>query len=328
MNSDTILITGATGLVGNNVARLLADESRSVRVLVRPGSDRREFVGLSVEFLEGDIRDADSIQRACQGVTSIVHSAGYVQLGRRNLDTHRAINVQGTRNVAEAARRLGVRMIHVSSCDAIDVQNNGVPADENSPHRSGIDVPYVISKREAELEIRRHVEAGLDAVIVNPGFMLGPWDWKPSSGRMLLAVARGQGRFAPRGEFSVCDVRDVAAAIVAALDAHVAGRQYLLTGETMSYLDAWRLFAEVSGGRRPICRAGPLALKLAGWGGDLWSRFASTEADVNSGALALAKLPKNYSSARAQAELGYRVRPFREAVEAAWKWFVEHGYVG
>ncbi len=327
MTLGTTLITGATGLVGNNVVRQLLDDSRSVRVLVREGCDQRPLAGLDVEVCLGDIRDIASVERCCQGVSSIVHSAGYVQIGRRHLDMHRAVNAAGTRNVAQIARRQGIRMVHVSSCDTIDVRNESQPADENSPHRNGLHVPYVISKCEAELEVRRQVDLGLDGVIVNPGFMLGPWDWKPSSGKMLLEVARGRGVFAPRGCCSVCDVRDVARGIIAALNPRVPGRQYLLTGETMSYLDAWRLFADVCGVRRPVCRAGPLMLKVAGWGGDAWSRLSGKELDVNSGALELARLPKNYCSAHAQADLGYRIRPFRESVEAGWGWFTSHGYV-
>lgn len=326
MSSGITLVTGAAGLVGNNVARRILNDTRGVRVLVREGFDQRVFEGLDVEICEGDICNATAVEESCQGVTSIVHAAGYVQIGRRNLETHRAINVEGTRTVGEAALRLGVRMIHVSSCDTIDVQNVDVPADENSPHRQGLAVPYVISKREAELEVRRLVDEGLDAVIVNPGFMLGPWDWRPSSGQMLLEVARGRGAFAPRGCFSVCDVRDVADAIVAALNPKVIGRQYLLTGETMSYLDAWRMFSNVSGGRRPICCAGPLMLLIGGWGGDVWGWLSGTEPGMNSGALALARLPKRYSSERAKADLAYRCRPFRESVEAAWQWFTTHGY--
>lgn len=326
MTDLSILITGATGLVGNNITRQLSDAGRQVRVLVRRGYDRRAFEGLSVEIIEGDIRDSASVEQACNGSSAVIHAAGHVQLGQRNLEFHRAINVEGTRIVAHAAQRAGVRMIHVSSCDTIESNDSGEPADENSPHRQQINVPYVISKREAELEVRRLVDEGLDAVIVNPGFMLGPWDWKPSSGTMLLEVARGRGLLAPRGEFSVCDVRDVAAAIVAALDPQVIGSQYLLAGETMLYLDAWRLFAEISGGRRPICRAGPLIQKIGGWGGDVWSCFSKQEAGMNSGALALASRPKRYSSSRAMSDLGYQIRPFRESVRDAWQWFVDYGY--
>ena len=102
---------------------------------------------------------------------------------------------------------------------------------------------------------------------------------------------------------------------------------HALAGVTLSYLDAWRLFAEATGARRPWCRAGPLMLRLAGWGGDLWTRLTGHEPAVNSGALALAGLPKSYTSRRAEAELGYTIRPTQETIRDAWEWFQKYGYV-
>jgi dihydroflavonol-4-reductase len=321
-----VLVTGATGLVGNNVVRRLADRGDRVRVLVRGGHDPRTFAGLGVEEVAGDVTDADSIAAAADGMDAIVHSAGYVQIGRTQIERHRVINVGGTRNVVAAATAVGARLVHVSSCDALGVRSLEAPADEETLDGGCAIAPYAISKREAEAVVLEAVAGGLQASIVNPGFMLGPWDWKPSSGRMLLEVARGNGLFAPRGWFSVCDVRDVADGILAALDRGEAGRRYILAGETMRYIDAWRLFADVTGGRRPLMWLGPAVTKVVGWAGDAIGRVKGREIDVNSGAFALARLPKAYTSRRAETELGYRRRPVRESAEAAWRWFLEFGY--
>jgi dihydroflavonol-4-reductase len=324
--SQPILVTGATGLVGNNVVRRLVERGAAVRVLVRPGFQPRVFGDLDLEIASGDVCNAADVRRAVQGAAGVIHSAGYVQLGWSQPEAYRAVNVEGTRNVAAAARAAGVRMVHVSSCDALGVRSLADPADEDTPFAGAAPVPYAVTKAQAEDVVLEEVARGLDAVIVNPAFMLGPWDWKPSSGRMLLAVARGQGWFAPPGHFNVCDVRDVASGIRAALDRGQSGRRYILGGETMSYLDAWRLFADVIGVRRPIGRIGPVVTRLAGWGGDLWGKFSGKEPDVNSAALALARLPKHYTSDRARRELGYEPRPFRQAVQDAWEWFVANGY--
>lgn len=326
MKSSLTLVTGATGLVGNNVLRMLLDRGEAVRVLARDTSDPRPLEGLDVEVVRGDVCDPEAVGRACDGATCVVHSAGYVQIGRSHLDRHRRINVEGTRNVAEAARAHGARLIHVSSCDAVAVRSLDEPADEETPLNDPPRVPYVITKREAERVVLGLVAEGLDAVIVNPGFMLGPWDWKPSSGRMLLEVARGRGFLAPRGWFSLCDVRDVAHGILAAIERGQPGRRYILAGVTLSYLEAWRLFARATGARRPWCRAGPLMLLVAGWSGDLWTRLTGREPAVNSGAVVLAALPKSYTSRRAEIELGYTIRPTDETIRDAWAWFQEQGY--
>ncbi len=326
MPSHLTLVTGSTGLVGNNVVRQLLAQGRSVRVLTRETADRRPLDGLDVETMHGDIRDADSVGRACDGAAVVVHAAGYVHIGRSKLDLHRAINVEGTRNVAQAVRRSGGRLIHVSSSDALGIGTLEEPADEDSPLAEHGNCSYTITKREAEQVVREEIAEGLDAVIVNPGFMLGPWDWKPSSGRMLLEVARGKAWLAPRGHFSVGDVRDVAAGILSAIDRGQTGRNYLLTGHTLSYLEAFQLFAQVTGGRRPLGSPGPMLSTAAGWFGDLATRLTGRESDVNSAAIRVAQLPKSYSNRRARQELGYTTRSVEDSARDTWAWFQEHGY--
>ncbi|NLS95536.1 MAG: NAD-dependent epimerase/dehydratase family protein [Planctomycetaceae bacterium] len=321
-----ILVTGATGLVGNNVVRQLLARGARVRVLVRESSDPRPLEGLDVERVCGDICQPDSLKQACQGAHAVIHAAGYVHIGRSNLDVHRTVNVDGTRNVARAARASGARMIHVSSTDAAGVGSLKEPADEDTPLADPMGCSYAITKREAEQVVQEEIARGLDAVIVNPGFMLGPWDWKPSSGRMLLEVARGRALVAPPGHFSVCDVRDVAAGILSAVERGQCGRRYLLAGKTMSYLEAFRLFADVTGGRRPFGCPGVAVSMIGGWIGDLGTLLTGHESDVNSAAVRIARLPKTYSSRRAEQELGYARRPVEESARDAWQWFREHGY--
>ena len=326
MVSHFTLVTGATGLVGNNVVRQLLAKGGAVRVLKRESSDSRPLDGLDVQEAIGDICQADSVQQACQGVDAVIHAAGHVQIGSSNLELHRSINVDGTRNVATAARAVGARMIHVSSTDAAGIGNLNEPADEETPLGNDQGCTYTITKREAERVIQDEISQGLDAVIVNPSFMLGPWDWKPSSGRMLLEVARGKALLAPRGYFSVCDVRDVAAGILSAIDRGRSGRRYLLAGKTLSYFEAFRLFARVTGGRAPFWSPGPVVSLIGGWLGDLGTVLTGKESDVNSAAIRVARLPKSYSSRRAQEELGYTTRPVEESARDAWEWFCEHGY--
>ena len=235
------LVTGATGLVGNNVVRCLLARGDTVRVLARRTSDPRPLAGLDrVQHFEGDVRDRGAVNRAAAGVDYVVHAAAYVHIGWTGWDVARAINVQGTRHVATAARDAGAMLVHVSSIDALAPGSANVPADEDSPPEGGVLCPYVVTKREAEQVVFDEIQRGLRASIVNPGFMIGPYDWKPSSGRMLLSVARGWGLFAPLGVNSYCDVRDVAGGIVAACERGQVGRRYVLTGANLSYFQAWR----------------------------------------------------------------------------------------
>lgn len=320
------LVTGATGLVGNNVVRTLLDRGHEVRVLVRANCDPRPLSGLDVEVFHGDVRDREAVQRACQGSTSVIHAAAQIHIGWKGLDVQRAINVEGTRHVAEAALESGTRFVHVSSVDALGLLTGQV-ADEDTPRCGKTLCTYVVSKTEAEAEVRKAFDRGLSGSIVNPGFMLGPWDWKPSSGRMLLAVGKRFAALAPSGGCTVCDVRDVANGIVAAMEKGSQGQNYILGGFNMPYVELWRIFAKIGGGWPTLGRLGPAMQFLVGRSGDWYGRLLGREPDVNSAAMAMSSLYHYHSSARAQRELGYSNRPLEETVRDAWDWFRSHGYV-
>jgi len=169
------------------------------------------------------------------------------------------------------------------------------------------------------------VEKGLDATIVNPGCMFGPWDWKPSSGKMLLAVTKFAPIY-PTGAVSFCDVRDVAAGTIGAASVGKSGRRYILGGHNLWYLDAWRQMARLAGKRGPISPMGPLFRAVVAPLLDLRSWITGHEGDANSAILMLGRQQHCFSSRRAQEELGYRIRPFADTLADTWAWFRERGY--
>jgi len=322
----TYLVTGATGLLGNNVVRLLLARGQAVRVLVRAGSDERPLAGLNVERMIGDVTDAEAVERAVAGVKVVIHSAAHVHLGWKQWDRHRAINVEGTRNVARAARRHGARLVHVSAINALGLGRLEQPADEESALEGIVPCPYVVTKRQAEEVVLDEVGQGLNAVIVNPGCMFGPWDWKPSSGKMLLAVTR-VAMVAPLGAASFCDARDVAEGTLAAAERGQCGRRYILAGHNLRYWEAWQQMARLAGKRGPLLPMGPLFRAISGPILDLRTWWTGREGDANSAVLRLGRQQHCFSSRRAQEELGYRIRPFAETLQDTWDWFRSNGYV-
>ena len=321
-----VLVTGATGLVGNNVVRQLLERGDDVRVLVRDPSDRA-LASLPIDVRQGGIEDRDAVVRACEGVEAVVHAAGSVHIGWTGYDAQHTANVKGTQIVAESARSANARLVHVSSVNALGLGTVDSPANEEGPLTGGIPCGYVLTKQEAERVVLTEVQAGLQAVIVNPGFMLGPWDWKPSSGKMLLGVAKRYTPAAPSGGCSVCDVRDVAAAILTALRSGRSGQRYILAGENLTYLELWARFRRATGGAPPVIRMGPLVRWIAGAWGDLQAKLSGRESDVNSAAIRMSSQFHYYSSQRAMKELGYQSRPLDESIRDAWAWFQERGYV-
>ncbi|WP_164100887.1 NAD-dependent epimerase/dehydratase family protein [Candidatus Laterigemmans baculatus] len=324
-----ILVTGGTGLLGNNAVRQAIEAGHQVVALVRSReSAARCFEGLDVELATGDICDSEAVRRAAVRCDALIHSAGLIHIGWRRMQEAMEVNEVGSRNVAQVARQNGLRMVHVSTTNTLAIGQPHAPADETTPGDGQIASTYVLSKRAAEAAVEEEIAAGLEATIVHPGFMLGPWDWKPSSGRMLVEVARRPAPLAPRGGCSVCDARDVAQGLLAALERGQTGRHYVMAGENWTYFRLWREFAKIGGRRGPVCWIGPRFSWIPGGLSDLATRFSGREGDLNSAAMRTSQQMHWYRSDRAEAELGYRSRPALESIRDAATWFRDRGYLG
>ena len=262
-----------------------------------------------------------------QGVSAVYHCAALVSIGWKGEAESWAVNVEGSLNVGRAAMAEGARMVHASSIDALGLGTPENPVTEETPYTPHVPCPYAVTKRAAEVALLELAEEGLDLVIINPGFMLGAWDWHPSSGRMLLEIAAGKAIVAPRGVNQFCDAAEVAQGAITACRVAPAGERYIMTGELMTYLDAFRLFAEITGGRKPFFSLGPLARAIGSLYGDVTLALTGQESDINSAAIAMTRLPRYFSHAKAEKELGYASRPVRESAQLAWSWFLQYGFV-
>lgn len=322
-----VLLTGATGFLGNNILRALLDEGHAVTVLVRHSSDPRPTDGLEVEKVFADLANPTEVGKAVVDADVLIHSAALIQIGWSKLAQSLLVNVDATRALAESARRQNIRMIHVSTVDTLAVSRVDQPADETCVNPPKPQSSYVVSKTKAEQAVFDEISLGLDAVIVNPGFMVGPWDWRPSSGEMMLAVAKQFVPFAPAGGCTVVDVRDVAEGVLSAVKHGRVGERYILGGENMNYLELWTLMAKIAGSRPPKRVLPDWLAGVAGKSGDLFGRFLKNEPQVNSAATAMGQLFHYYSSAKAQQELGYRIGSVETALSDAWEWFKTYGYV-
>jgi len=321
------LVTGATGLVGNNVTRHLVAHGEQVRVLARPSSDLQTLDGLNVEIILGDITDKSAVRTAVHEVDRVIHAAGHIHFGRTQHALSHAVNVRGTRYIARAANEFQVPLVHISTVDALGAGKPNQPADEETSYvPKPRECAYVRSKRAAEAIVRAEVNRGLCAVIINPGLMLGPWDWKPSSARMLLSVAQQNPLVAPAGGITVCDIRDVTTAIVAAFEHGQPGRNYICAGENITFFTLWQQIADLVGSRRPLMPAGPLMRWVGAAAGDLVTLVTGREPIVNSASVKMSTLYHYYRYDRANRELGYDTRPLQESLSDTWQWLLEHGY--
>ena len=329
----TCLVTGATGFVGSAVARALLERGEAVRVLARPESDRRNIEGLAVEVVEGDLRDKASLERACRGCQALFHVAADYRLWVPEPDQIYAANVDGTRALMEAAGEAGVtRIVYTSSVATLGLNRDASPADEATPvSLDDMIGHYKRSKFLAEAVVRRLVaEAGLPAVIVNPSMPVGPRDIKPTpTGRMIVEAARGRmPAFVDTG-LNVVHVADVAAGHLAAFSRGRIGERYILGGENMALGEILAAIARRCGRRAPRLRLPHgLVLPLA-YAAEAWARArGSGEPFVTLDGLRMARKRMYFTSAKAEAELGYQARPAEAALADAVDWFREAGYLG
>ncbi len=323
-----ILVTGATGFLGNHVVRSLLADGHEITAAVRHSSDPRPLSGWRLERLELDLTNINAISRAVNEVDLIIHAAALIHVGWTQLEASRKINVESTRLLATAARRKNIRMVHISSVDTLAAAKPNAIADETHLEPAKPLCSYVVSKREAEQVVLSEIAQGLDGVIVNPGFMVGPADWKPSSGKMMLMLAKQPVLFfAPAGGCCVVDVRDVAAGIVSAIERGRTGERYILGGENLSYLALWQRMAKVMQRRPPVRAMSNTLASVVGRCGDLASRLLRQEFDVNSAATQFGQMFHWYSSQKSQQELGYHINNVDDALSDAWDWFKNHDYV-
>ena len=324
------VVTGASGHLGVNVVRALVAAGEPVRAVdIRPSP---ALTNASAEFMRGDVLDAGTLKEAFAGAEFVLHLAAKISIAGDPDGSVRRVNVDGVRNVAEAALEAGVRrVVHCSSLHAYDVGATRGPVRENGPRAIDARLPaYDRSKAAGEDELRRVIDRGLDAVILNPSGMFGPIDPEPSRmGRALLAMFKGRLPVTVTGGFDWVDVRDVAAAFLAAAQRGRRGENYLIGGHRASFAELSGLAAEVSG-RRPAPVAVPFglvrvaaeaAVRLAG------PRRAGRLLLTPESLHALATDPVvDYSNA--VAELGYRPRPLAETVADLHASFIADGRLG
>ncbi len=254
------LVTGATGFVGAAVARALLREQWQVRVLARRGSDRRNLKSLDVEVSEGDLNDLDSLQRAAQGCDGLFHVAADYRLGARDPAELYRTNVEGTRNVLNAAQRSGVqRIVYTSSVATIGIPADGTPGDEQSANSlENMIGHYKRSKYLAEEVVREAAQDGISVVIVSPSTPVGPGDVKPTpTGQLVLDAAAGRMPAYVDTGLNIVHVDDVAAGHLLAYERGIAGERYILGGQDMSLREILEVIARLEG-RKSAARAAAL----------------------------------------------------------------------
>jgi len=325
-----VLLTGASGFVGSAVARRLRAAGFPVRALVRTTSPVAHLSDLGLDFVTGDLRDAASVRRAMAGIRYLFHVAADYRLWARNPDELTQTNVAGTRLLMQEAMRAGVeRVVYTSSVATLAARTDGVSADETMPltEDKAIGV-YKRSKVAAERAVEALIAEGLPAVIVNPSTPIGPRDVKPTpTGRIIVEAASGRmPAFVDTG-LNMVHVDDVAEGHFAAFERGRIGERYVLGGQNATLADILATVAGAVGRRPPRIRIPRQALMPFAHVTEAVARVTGREPMLTRDGLRMSKNKMFFSSAKAEAELGYRARPYREGITDAIEWFRRAGYL-
>lgn len=313
------LVTGASGLLGGNLAVALVEAGHTVSALRRP-----------IRWIDADLSDTDALTRAFTGADAVFHSAAAVSIVRKPTPELVAVNVAGTQRVVDAVRRAGVaRLVHVSTVAAVGLTEDDRPCTESAVwnfDRHGLDDGYASTKHQAEALVRAAVAEGLPAVIANPTYMLGPLDRRPSSGRLIVEIVRGRIPGTTDGINNFVDVRDVARGILGVHDRGRIGERYILGGEELTYRAIVERVAREAGVRAPRHRAPRWLAMLGGRLGDLQEALTGREPLLNSVSARYAYTTRfRFSSDRARNELGYTSGPIEPAIRDAIAFFRQYG---
>jgi len=321
----TTVVTGAGGFIGSVLVRELIARGRSVRAIVR--SNKKSLEELDIEIVTADIRDSSSLDRALTGAESVFHLASVISLSGDRSGSVAETNIDGARNVAEAALKNGVKkFIHCSSIHVFDLKERGNTINENTIRVTTDSPVYDRTKYAGETAVRDLIKMGLPALVIHPTGVLGPGDHRPSRmGQVLIDLSSKKLPALISGGFDWVDVRDVCAGALAAEEFGRIGESYILSGQ-------WHSTRQLATFGEEITGTPPPTLDLPMWIaqgiapiGSLLGKITSNEYRLNSDTVSALNAARTISSAKAETELRFKSRPIRDSVHDAYKWFEKFG---
>lgn len=335
--SSTAFVTGATGLLGNNLVRALMVKGVTVRALVRSRNKaKKQFPALAIELVEGDINKPESFSHRLTGVDTVFHTAAYFRdnyKGGKHWQQLYTTNVVGTANLLEACYQAGIRrFVHTSSTGVLRGLP-GEPSDETMLRDERDADDYQRSKILSDREVFKFLEAHPDfwAAFVLPGWMHGPGDFGPTSaGQTVLDYLNRQMPGIPPGGFSVVDARDVAEALIRVADRGTRGERYIAAGRSMTMAELFATLEKVSGIPAPRTKVPLAALYLIGGLSELRARLTGKPALISWATVQLIAREadrRTYDQNKSERELGIQFRDVEQTLRDEIAWFKERGLV-
>lgn len=331
-----ILVTGAAGHIGNvlvsQLAGLYPDET--LRLFLQPQEKVQMFDGLAVELYFGDIRNEKDVRRAVNGARLVFHLAGLIDTAPRRPKLLDEVNIGGTRHIVEACLDAHVeRLVYVSSVHALpDLPDDQLITEVKEFPVPNLLGPYARSKSSATAVVYDGIRRGLDAVIVYPSGVIGPFDYQMSQMGYLLRYLSTQGWvkliMSFNGAYNFVDVRDVVSGIIAAAQKGRIGEGYILSGHRISLRDVIRLEREALGQKQPVIFFAPVwVVRVGAWITGVFSRLFRIKPIFTPYSVSVLKSNCNISHEKATQDLGYNPRPLLDTFRDSLIWMDEHGQI-
>ncbi len=325
----TTLVTGAAGFLGSHVARQLVARGEAVRVLMRASSSNRAVSDLSLEYVTGDLRDAESLDRAMKGVQRVFHVAADYRLWAKKPQDIYDSNVGGTKNLLAAAERAGVeRLLYTSTVATIAVDRPELPNEFTDAKLEEMVGHYKRSKWMAEQEVMQAAKKGLPVIVAMPTTPVGPWDWKPTpTGKIILDFLNGKMPGYVETGLNFVGVEECAAGHLLAAEKGKVGERYLLGAENLTLKELLDTLAKITGLTAPrlkIPHGVALGVAYLETG---FSRLIGKEPQIPVEGVKIAQHKMFVDASRAQRELGFQPGPVPAALERAVRWYQANGYI-
>ncbi len=321
-----VLLTGANGLLGHNIIKRLLEQGHEVNAIVRNAKSLL-FNDERIRVFEGSFLDYNDLHKAAQGCVATIHAAATTDMSQLHYSYFESVIVQGSKNVIDVCNDLDIKdIVYVSSANTIGYGSAEHLADESEPMQWPFTQSfYAVAKSKAEkLFLEQSQRTVCHVVIINPCFMLGPYDTKPSSGAMLLAAHRKYLAFATKGGKNYVHVADVAAAVVNALTMGLNGNRYIAGNENISMKELYTLQRDVSGYPRHVMLVPTFLAKCVGIVGNI---LRKCHVPVSFSSINISQLcvQEFYSSHKAIDELQMPQTPVEKAIGDSLQWFAQTG---
>ncbi len=323
------LITGANGRIGNVLVKELNKTGEKVKVLLREGSDTKSLEGCNCEYVYGDILDIVSLAKAVEGVDTIFHLAAHINIsqydGNLTLDT----NVKGTKNIIEICLKNNINLVYTSSIHSLSASEGIEVIDESTPfcvdteEKRGI---YDCSKAYATKLVIDAMEKGLNAIIIYPTGVSGPYDYKPSFfGQSIIQLLNAGLRTTIEGAYDYVDVRDLIVGILKAYEMGKYGERYILSGEKLTMIDLVKYLREFTPEKEPS------KISVVKYGTALFlskiSSFFNKKSIMTPYGIMTLHSNANISHKKATNDLRFNPKSKKETVRDQWMWFKANGYI-